>query len=438
MNQTIYQFGQFEFSAGTNTLINHQQVESKGIKLEPKVAALLLYFLQHPQRIISKSELIESAWPKTKVTDNIITWALSKLRKALADDPFSPNYIQTIPKQGFQFIPSVEQKSEISTTANSNKKYWPWAIVAAVIVIFLVSSQFVQLNFGRASIGSIKNITSLDGVEVDPELSPANNWLLFRHKATAKNSRYQLNLTPWDGEKSANMAIQLTNDKQEYLSATWGKTENIIYAARIQLQSGRCEIVKLELNELKTHINNHTKILDCNAKGHTKISLSSSGILYFSDKIKSESHYGVFQFNLASQTVSQIRSETNNRIHQHDLSLSLDQSKLLILGQNERMETHLVIYDVLTGTQSEVITLTDDIKSAHLSPDNQEIWISNTNGAITAYKVQGGVSLKLLKATPNGIFNLKAITENLLMYTEQQTANSNQQADIKSITLSEI
>lgn len=437
LNHTIYQFGQFEFSVDSNTLVNRHNKNDREVKLEANVAALLVYFLQHPQRVISKSELLENVWPQTKTSANIITSTLSKLRKALTDDPFTPSYIQTVPRQGFQFIPTVEQNYDTTIPTKSKKTYRLWLLVLLAILLLIASFQWVQINFGRASIGSVKKVTSLDGIEVDPQLSPGKNWLLFRHKSPEENSVYQLNLTPWDGENTTNMAIQLTNESYQYISAVWGKTERTIYAARTERSSGLCEIVKLKLNGIKTNIEHQEKILACHKDGLTTIALHPSGILYFSDKMENQSNYTIFQLDFSSQAITRINA-TSDVLKGHYLSQSLKQNKLLILGESNHLKTQLIIYDVRTQKLSKIITPTDNVEAAILSPNNQEVWMSNQAGEIIAYNISDGSNRVILDTNSKSLFKLTVISKNLLLYSEAQTADNSQQADIKAIMLNEL
>lgn len=438
MNQTSYQFGQFTFCVNSNTLVNHQKENDAGVILDPKVAALLLYFLQHPQRVISKSELLENVWPESNATKNIITWALSKLRKALADDPFSPNYVQTIPRQGFLFIPAVEQDFNSPATSKSNRTYWRWIIAISIIALGVMSFQLFQINVGRASIGSIKNITALDGIEIDPELSPNRNWLLFRHKAAAGESLYQLNITPWDGETTKNIAIQVTDNNHEYISAVWGKTENIIYTARIEQDSGQCEIVQLELNKLSSHVIQAKKLLDCHEDGYTKLAFDGNDSLYFNDKTTSGNGYSTFQLSLTSFELNNITSPVDLGLGDYFLTPSLNKHKLLIARKKLDLSTEIIIYDIADQKGTYVANITSKVHSVHLSPDNKDIWLSIHDNTVVAHKIEDNSQRKILVDSVKAPSNLKAVSNDLLMYTEKTTGTERNQKDIKSIKVTEL
>lgn len=69
---------------------------------------VLLYLVEHTDRLVTKEELIAEIWPDAVVTENALTQCITEIRKALGDNPRNPTYIRTIPKVGYQFVASVQ------------------------------------------------------------------------------------------------------------------------------------------------------------------------------------------------------------------------------------------------------------------------------------------------------------------------------------------
>src|SRR5690606_40759878 len=69
--------------------------------LEPRLMQLLCILAAAPQRVFTRSELMDRLWPRVVVNDNSLTRAVSELRKMLASDGSGP-YIDTIPKSGYR------------------------------------------------------------------------------------------------------------------------------------------------------------------------------------------------------------------------------------------------------------------------------------------------------------------------------------------------
>ncbi len=81
--------------------------DGEEILLPPRVLAVLESLLKRPGKVVVKDVLFGSAWHGAFVGDASLTYAISKLREALGDDPRRPKYIQTIPRRGYRLIAKV-------------------------------------------------------------------------------------------------------------------------------------------------------------------------------------------------------------------------------------------------------------------------------------------------------------------------------------------
>ena len=73
-------------------------------RLEPKVMLVLVCLAEHAGQMVSKDRLFSAAWPDTAVGDDVLTRAISELRRLFDDDPKQPRVIETIPKAGYRLI----------------------------------------------------------------------------------------------------------------------------------------------------------------------------------------------------------------------------------------------------------------------------------------------------------------------------------------------
>src|SRR5215470_11042801 len=78
--------GPWVLDADSNTISTNGQVS----RLEPRVADVCAYLAERPGEVIRKEELLQAVWPDTFVTDDVLTKAISELRKILKDDPRHP------------------------------------------------------------------------------------------------------------------------------------------------------------------------------------------------------------------------------------------------------------------------------------------------------------------------------------------------------------
>jgi TolB-like protein/DNA-binding winged helix-turn-helix (wHTH) protein/Tfp pilus assembly protein PilF len=100
-----FQFGVFEVD------VSHGDLRKQGskIKLQEKPFQLLVLLLEHAGRIATREELRQGLWSADTFVDfdaNLKT-TLNKLRLVLGDSAENPIYIETIPRQGYRFLPPV-------------------------------------------------------------------------------------------------------------------------------------------------------------------------------------------------------------------------------------------------------------------------------------------------------------------------------------------
>jgi DNA-binding winged helix-turn-helix (wHTH) protein len=87
------------------------------VHLEPKAMEVLLELAKHPGEVVGKKQLLETVWGGVHVCEEVVTNAVSLLRRALGDLAKTPCVIQTIPKRGYRLIASVHSESSVDQYA---------------------------------------------------------------------------------------------------------------------------------------------------------------------------------------------------------------------------------------------------------------------------------------------------------------------------------
>src|SRR2546426_371805 len=77
------------------------------LALPPKAFDLLHYFVQHPDRVLTKDELLDAVWPQTAVTEALVRVTVGVLRKVLGDTAQTPQFIATVARRGYRFLAPV-------------------------------------------------------------------------------------------------------------------------------------------------------------------------------------------------------------------------------------------------------------------------------------------------------------------------------------------
>jgi DNA-binding winged helix-turn-helix (wHTH) protein/tetratricopeptide (TPR) repeat protein len=109
----LLEFGPFRINATRRVLLRDDDV----VPLTAKVFDTLLVLAENGGKVLEKDELMARLWPNTQVEENNLTVNLSTLRRALGDRSSDPRYIETVPRRGYRFLPTVRESWERSSTA---------------------------------------------------------------------------------------------------------------------------------------------------------------------------------------------------------------------------------------------------------------------------------------------------------------------------------
>jgi pimeloyl-ACP methyl ester carboxylesterase/DNA-binding winged helix-turn-helix (wHTH) protein len=96
-------FSQFRLDLSAHTLTRN----GIAVPLRPQAFELLAYLASNPGRLVSKDELLAHLWASRFVGDAVIKVAVRDVRRALADDPDEPRYIQTVHRCGYKLVAPV-------------------------------------------------------------------------------------------------------------------------------------------------------------------------------------------------------------------------------------------------------------------------------------------------------------------------------------------
>src|SRR5262249_15291318 len=99
----IYRFGNYELDVQRGEL----RCAGQQVAIEPKVFEVLVYLLQHRDRVVTKEELLEHCWPDTFVSEAALTQCLAKVRRTIQPESTAPSVIKTIYGRGYSFVAQV-------------------------------------------------------------------------------------------------------------------------------------------------------------------------------------------------------------------------------------------------------------------------------------------------------------------------------------------
>jgi adenylate cyclase len=154
------QIGEWRFYVAAYRL----ERDGETIRLEPRVADLLHYLARNAGQPVSRATLLEDLWPGVVVSDEVLTNAINKLRRAFGDERTNPRVIETIPKAGYRLIApvrpvatEVQQKETAAprtAAADLSRRGWLVPIAALLLVAGLAVLLVTHWQGSREMVGS--------------------------------------------------------------------------------------------------------------------------------------------------------------------------------------------------------------------------------------------------------------------------------------------
>lgn len=190
--------------------------QDKPQRVTVKSINVLMTLISHGGKVVSREALLDWVWPDTTPSDDVVTQAITQLRRALGDDRVQPHYIETIAKQGYRLLEPVEWLETAPAPASAGpspatpaidavaeparmppRRSWSkWALagsLAAIAIVVLAASRLLPETqapvpaaapaTARAGIEAapvqVVRLTSVPGMESWPNISPDGNLVVY-------------------------------------------------------------------------------------------------------------------------------------------------------------------------------------------------------------------------------------------------------------------
>ena len=176
---------------------------------------VLVCLAYHAGRMVPKDRLLHAAWPDTAVGDDVLTRAISELRRLFEDDSKQPRIIETIPKSGYRLIapvavepvqrdtlvvapplvepPGVAVATDRATSLSARRRRRQIAVAASAIGLSILAiGGFWAWRPGRTSLLQemrVVPLTTLSGSELGANFSPDGRQFAFAWNAAAVRRR---------------------------------------------------------------------------------------------------------------------------------------------------------------------------------------------------------------------------------------------------------
>jgi TolB-like protein/DNA-binding winged helix-turn-helix (wHTH) protein len=89
------------------------------VRVDARVMRLLTCLAAREGEVVTTDDLLAEVWGGVVVTQDSVYQAVASLRRVLGDDPKSPTYVVTVPRQGYRLIAAVDRSLGAETAARS-------------------------------------------------------------------------------------------------------------------------------------------------------------------------------------------------------------------------------------------------------------------------------------------------------------------------------
>ena len=116
VNGHRYVFDTFEVDPSNRTCTR----AGEPVPITGKVFDVLLAFVENPDRLLGKDELMGRVWPNEFVEEGNLARSISTLRKALGDTGKAHRFIATVQGHGYRFIADVRGRDDADRLDNGS------------------------------------------------------------------------------------------------------------------------------------------------------------------------------------------------------------------------------------------------------------------------------------------------------------------------------
>jgi DNA-binding winged helix-turn-helix (wHTH) protein len=325
-----YQIGPWQFISNRCVVTsNHLERE-----LDPLLVKLLLHFIDKPQQIVSRQELIESVWQQSFVDDNAINRAISELRKQLAHPIEKAPLLKTHYRKGYSLTviperltqanilkepanilpdsPGISAKNEEIATATTSqpvqkKNSKKFLIYSLLVIICLCSLVWFGLFFINApSSEKIKQITVNKvastwniGSEVHPEMSSDKQYLAYTNVEPENDVMHA-----FVKRLSDQREVEITYPGFQVSILSWQLNQHAVLIQATNLKQQQCEMVLVDLSQFPI-VGEATLIKKCDLRytGYAQVD-ENSEYIYYTEYKHEQDGSGLYKFDLELQKES--------------------------------------------------------------------------------------------------------------------------------------
>ncbi|NQZ82735.1 MAG: PD40 domain-containing protein [Colwellia sp.] len=395
-----YKFGDFTFDVSRKLLQLNDSNKTR--KLTEKEGAVLCYFLERPQQVITRDELIESIWEGSYALETTINNIISTLRRELGCKAKSPKYINTIQNKGYEFVESVsfitlplaEEKDSSKTktvtselSPISHSKYVIAGIALFLILVvgyffdYLTTTNSKSKSNDSVIIAKLLPVTYEQGQEWSPSLSADGKFLAYVHRR-AHDQAWQIKIK----ELATAEEILLTQGFANKFSPTWSKSGDKIFF--IKTFSHSCQIWVADLSAGLSQVS-LSPLVNCGVHSNmSPLAIGPHGQWLYYSEIDDSRTYAIKRINLLTESIEQITLPASDGVGDYSLALSPNGKYLAYLRSTMGLKTTLMLLDISRHENISLAKFSHRMYSLSWELDGSKLYFIDADNNLSSINVE--------------------------------------------------
>ncbi len=340
----VFEVGEWTVDSLAHTLTS----DSTEHQIPPKALAVLVFLAQNHGRLVTRSELIDAVWEgNAYVGDNALNNAIWRIRQVLGRDAGGTEFVKTVPKTGYQLLPTPRfLKTEASEVAVGSKyqALGKYLAVTGILLAVGVAAVFSRTDPLRRSVGEpLAIVTQLPGRELYAAPSPDGTRFAFMHVSQSGEQDLYLQSLQNIGEQPE----RFTSGDTSNFSPTWAPDSRHLAYIRIDDRSRLCEVVIRD-----THRNEEDVVDVCVNVNQRTLSWSPDGRWLVYRKADPEAGPGLYlkavnpDFQPREELAARRISCTGCLLIDQEVSWSPDSRFLAVTRTRNRMSEDIYRFDI--------------------------------------------------------------------------------------------
>ena len=226
--------------------------------VEPRVMKLLICLSDQAGRVMTRQQLLDAVWGQVVVCDDVLTRAVSDLRRALGDDSRRPALIETIPKHGYRLVGEIRPVAGDVGAVGASDEPLPGpaapdrpagrprrlrgrllagvglvlAALALAMVPHLLRDETGPPHDAPIPAPDYRPLTSAPGLEFQPAISPDGDRVAYVRGASLRETSIRLR------DIASGRDVALTAASGDYACPAWSPDGAVVAFARIDGDRG--------------------------------------------------------------------------------------------------------------------------------------------------------------------------------------------------------